>query len=46
MRRVRFVFAWYDVWVGAYWDRRRKRLFLFPVPMLGICIDFGGGLDG
>jgi hypothetical protein len=44
--RARVVVAWWDFWVGAYWDRRRKRLFVFPFPMLGICIDFGGRLDG
>lgn len=21
-------FAWYDMWVGAFWDRREKRLYL------------------
>jgi hypothetical protein len=39
--RVRFMFAWYDLWVGAYWNRDARKLYLFPVPCLGICLDFG-----
>ena len=31
-----WIFAWYDLWVGVYWDRKRKVLYIFPVPMLGI----------
>lgn len=27
-------FAWYDLWVGAYWDRQKRRLHVCPVPML------------
>ena len=38
--RVRFVFAWYDLWVGAYWDRERRRLYLLPVPCLGLVLEW------
>lgn len=44
--RVRFIAAWYDLWVGAYWDRRRRRLYLLLVPCLGIVIHFGSNTDG
>lgn len=33
--------AWYDFWVGAFWDRSRRRLYLLPLPMVGVVIDFG-----
>lgn len=39
--KIRPVFAWFDLWVGAYWDRVRGRLYVFPLPMLGVCVDFG-----
>ena len=37
---VSFIFAWYDLWVGAYWDRDKKRLYVLPIPCCGIVIDF------
>ena len=27
-------FAWYDLWIGAYWDRERHILFICPLPTL------------
>ena len=35
-RRVRLFFAWYDFWIGAYYDRREKVLYICPLPMLVI----------
>jgi hypothetical protein len=39
LRRIKPLFAWYDLWVGAYWDRKRRVLYLFPLPMIGVSID-------
>ena len=36
--KVRLVIAWYDLWVGAYWDRKSRTLYLM-VPMVGIAIE-------
>lgn len=30
--RIRFFFAWYDFWVGAYYDRDRAVLYVCPLP--------------
>ena len=33
--RLRVVFAWYDLWIGFYLDRKGRALYFFPVPMIG-----------
>lgn len=38
--RLKPIFAWYDFWVGAFFDRKHKQLYIFPVPMLGFKIGF------
>lgn len=38
--RVRLIVAWYDMWIGAYWDQRNRRLYLLPVPCVGLVIEF------
>jgi hypothetical protein len=40
--RIRVLCAWYDVWVGAFWDRGNRRLYLLPIPCVGLVLDFGG----
>lgn len=30
--RVSLSFAWYDLWIGAYYDRRNKTLYVCPLP--------------
>ena len=39
--RVRLIFAWYDFWIGLFWDQQKRRLYIFPVPMCGVLLDFG-----
>lgn len=35
-------FAWYDLWVGAYWDRKTRTLYVCPLPCVLITLTFGG----
>ena len=37
--RIRPLFAWYDMWIGAFYDRPRRRLYVFPIPCFGVRID-------
>ena len=38
---IKPIFAWYDMWVGAFVDRKNRRLYLFPFPCLGLRIEWG-----
>jgi hypothetical protein len=33
---VQVFFAWYDFWIGAYYDRDARALYICPLPMLVI----------
>ena len=38
--KVRPIVAWYDMWIGAFWDKPKRRLYLFPIPCVGLMIQF------
>lgn len=35
---VKPIFAWYDLWIGVFIDRPKRRVYIFPVPCLGIVV--------
>jgi hypothetical protein len=37
--RISLSFAWYDLWIGAYIDRERRRLYVCPLPCLLVTVD-------
>lgn len=36
--KIQFLFAWYDIWVGLFWDKRKRLLYILPIPMCGVVI--------
>lgn len=39
--RARFLFAWYDLWVGVFIDRKTPSIYVFPIPCVGFQIFIG-----
>lgn len=35
---IRPIFAWYDLWVGVFVDRPKRRIYIFPIPCVGLVL--------
>lgn len=38
--KLRLFFAWYDIWVGAYWSSAKRTLYICLLPMVVLSISF------
>lgn len=38
--KIKPLFAWYDLWIGAFVDRAKRRIYIFPVPCVGFYIEW------
>lgn len=39
--KIRPLFAWYDLWVGAFWDKAKRKLYVLPIPCVGLVFELG-----
>lgn len=38
--RLTAFFRWYDLWIGSYWDKAGRALYVCPVQMFGVKVQF------
>lgn len=39
--RIRPLFKLFDFWIGVFWDSKSRRIYILPLPTLGIVIELG-----
>ena len=39
--KIQPIFRWFDLWVGVFIDRPKRRVYVFPVPCFGIVVSIG-----
>ena len=37
---IRVSFAWYDIWIGVYVDKDRRRVYICPIPTILVRIEY------
>lgn len=37
---IKPLFAWYDLWVGVFWDSKLRKLYILPLPCIGVVLTF------
>lgn len=38
--RIKPLFAWYDIWVGVFIDAQKGKVYILPLPCVGVVISF------
>jgi hypothetical protein len=36
--KIEFLFKWYDLWIGVFYDKRQRWIYILPIPTLGIIL--------
>jgi hypothetical protein len=39
--RITLILAWYDLWIGVFVDRPKRRIYVFPIPCVGVRVEVG-----
>jgi hypothetical protein len=40
---MKIKFKWFDIWIGAFYDRKKRILYICPIPMIVISIPLEPG---
>lgn len=38
--RIKPLFAWYDIWIGVFIDTKKSKIYILPLPCIGVVISF------
>jgi hypothetical protein len=36
--KIKFLFAWFDFWIGIFYDKSKKWVYILPLPTIGIIL--------
>jgi len=36
--KIQFLFKWYDLWIGFFYDKKKNWIYFLPLPMIGVII--------
>jgi hypothetical protein len=36
--KIKFIFKWYDFWIGIFYDKQKNWISNFSIPMFGLII--------
>lgn len=37
---MKIIFAWYDLWIGVFIDRPKRKIYIFPIPCIGVVFKY------
>lgn len=46
MMKVNLIFKWFDFWIGLFWDQKKRWLYFFPIPCIGLVLKFKNNAPG
>lgn len=46
MPRITVFFAWYDLWVGVFIDRPKRRVYVCLLPTLVVLLEWNNAAQG
>lgn len=38
--KIKPIFAWYDLWIGIFIDTNKRKIYILPIPCLGVIIEY------